>query len=51
MNGSARSGSEAGGSGGGDCGGRRVEDLRWKFFQREIITLVRRGPKPHSAHD
>ena len=23
-----------------------VEDLRWKFFQREIITLVRRGPKP-----
>ena len=24
----------------------RVEDLRWKFFQREIITLVRRGPKP-----
>ena len=44
MNGSAKSGSEAGGGGGGG-GGRRVEGLRWKFFQREIITLVliRRG--------
>ena len=47
MNGSARSRSEAGGSGGGGVV-VRVEDLRWKFFQREIITLVliRRGPKP-----
>ena len=48
MNRSARSGSEAGGSGGVVVVVTRVEDLRWKFFQREIITLVliRRGPKP-----
>ena len=31
----------------------RVEDLRWKFFQREIITLVLiSGDRSHdSAHD
>ena len=45
MNGSARSETEAGGSGGSRV--VRVEDLRCKFFQREIVTLVlRRGPKP-----